>query len=317
MKHHLPITLLLLLFFFIAQLLGLGLLTLSSDVIVADAGEENQTIIVAYEDTAIGERPAVQDQSAVIYLAVGILLGTLLILWLRKLRRGMKIWKFWYGLAVFLTLSVSFGVIVHPTLAFFIALAFTFLKLKRPTVITHNVSELFMYAGLGLLLAPLFSIFWAIVMLLVISLYDAYAVWHSKHMIKLAEFATESKLFAGFFVPYEVRKKKVTIHTRRTATKAKTTAKKKTTGRFQAILGGGDVVFPLLFSGAVLTALLQANYTKLVAFLLVSLQTLVITFALYLLFRYGKKDRFYPAMPFITAGCLAGFGVLELVLLFM
>ena len=31
--------------------------------------------------------------------------------------------------------------------------------------------------------------------------------------------------------------------------------------------------------------------------------------ALFLLLYFGKKDRFYPAMPFITAGCLAGYGL--------
>jgi len=36
------------------------------------------------------------------------------------------------------------------------------------------------------------------------------------------------------------------------------------------------------------------------------------TIALGFLFFLGKKDRFYPAMPFITTGCLIGYGIIFL-----
>ena len=37
------------------------------------------------------------------------------------------------------------------------------------------------------------------------------------------------------------------------------------------------------------------------------------TLALALLFMAAKKDRFYPAMPFISAGCLVGWAVTLLI----
>ena len=47
------------------------------------------------------------------------------------------------------------------------------------------------------------------------------------------------------------------------------------------------------------------------------LQTLIIpvvtSIALLLLFLKSEKGKFYPAMPFLTAGCLVGFGIVYLI----
>jgi len=71
-----------------------------------------------------------------------------------------------------------------------------------------------------------------------------------------------------------------------------------------AILGGGDVVFPIITAGIVLRTmgLLPALFIIAGA-----------TIALYLLFAYSKKGKFYPAMPFITAGLLAGIAAAYLI----
>ena len=99
-----------------------------------------------------------------------------------------------------------------------------------------------------------------------------YAVWKSKHMIKLAKFQTKLKTFAGLFIPY---------------------AKNKV-----ALLGGGDIAFPLLFAGAVL--LQKGLYSSILVIIYSAL-------ALTLLFLFGKKKKFYPAMPFISLGCFIGY----------
>ena len=71
-----------------------------------------------------------------------------------------------------------------------------------------------------------------------------------------------------------------------------------------AILGGGDVAFPLLFSGVLLKTT--------GGFVAPVITTLTTTVALALLFYYGEKGKFYPAMPFITLGCLIGAGIVWL-----
>ena len=72
-----------------------------------------------------------------------------------------------------------------------------------------------------------------------------------------------------------------------------------------AVLGGGDVAFPLLFSGVVMKT--TGSY---VFPLIITLTTAI---ALGLLLTYSEKGKFYPAMPFISAGCFVGYLVCMLI----
>ncbi len=66
-----------------------------------------------------------------------------------------------------------------------------------------------------------------------------------------------------------------------------------------AILGGGDVVFPIITAGVVMiTPALGLLYSLFVIAGAAS--------GLLFLFIYSEKKKFYPAMPFITAGIFLG-----------
>ncbi|MCF7798644.1 hypothetical protein K9M74_01965 [Candidatus Woesearchaeota archaeon] len=314
MKHKPSIITLLLLFFVLAQVIGLGLI--NYDAQVGELSTDNQTLIVEFSETAAGPRPELSGVGTIIYLAVGIGIATIVLLGLIKLKFGGKLWKVWYFLAVTTALTIAFGVLIPSLIAIIVAVLLAGLKIWKYNFYTHNLTELFMYAGLAVLLVPLLSVFWAIILLVLISLYDAYAVWKSKHMVKLAQFTSKQELFAGLAINYAEEGSK--IKTKKLVSKKE--AKKKSGSKVklrQAILGGGDIIFPLLFMGAVLIWLLQTGFTKLVAFSLSLIVLAGVTTSLALLFIKGKKDKFYPAMPFLTAGCLAGYGVLLLVLLFL
>ena len=71
-----------------------------------------------------------------------------------------------------------------------------------------------------------------------------------------------------------------------------------------AILGGGDVVFPIITAGVVMNAL---------GFIPALMVVIGATIALSLLFLYSTKGKFYPAMPFITAGLFVGIAVAYLI----
>lgn len=319
MKHSIKITSLILMFFILSQILGLSLISLSSTQEVEINGE--QTLIkVNYEETALGERPDFsQEYGAVIYLLVGVALGTLLLLGLMKLKFGGKLWKYWYFLAVAMAMTVAFGVFMPPFTALLLGVILGILKIMRPTFWLHNITELFMYAGLGVLLAPMFSVVWASVLLVLISFYDMYAVWKSEHMVKLAKFTMENKLFAGVYLQYEQKGEKTQLITssakpkKEVDIKSLPKPKKKATTK-QAILGGGDIVFPLIFAGAVFTQLLEQGYVHAVALFSSLTISLVTAMSLYLLFLLGKKDRFYPAMPFVSIGCFVGYFIVQIIL---
>jgi len=135
-----------------------------------------------------------------------------------------------------------------------------------------------------------------------ISVYDAYAVWKSKHMVKLAEFQKTTDIFAGFYFPYGKEKKSGKGGAAEKRPKIRTSKKRgletSQAGAASAILGGGDIAFPLLFSGAVMKATGSYLYPIII--------TITTTTALLILLVKASKGKFYPAMPFLSAGCFAG-----------
>lgn len=311
MKHSLRIIIWMVIFFLISQITGLLVVSkyLSVQEVTKIDLATNETYIIN-ETVALQlpndiERPQFDNSFEFItYIIIAILITTILFLFLIKFKTTF-LWKFWFFIAVFLCLTISLAAFMPNIIATILGLFFALWKIFKPNVIIHNITELFIYGGLAALLVPIkiVNVPTIIIVLLIISVYDAYSVWKSKHMVKMAQFQAKSKVFAGLLIPYK-------------KDKIESTAPKKGKVMFKgvktAILGGGDVAFPLLFSGAVLKSLLITG-----SFGIIFLKTLIVpavtTIALFLLFIKGREDRFYPALPFLTAGCLVGYGVLLLV----
>ncbi len=310
MKHDLPVTLILVGLFVVSQLIGLG--TISSHL-QPEVNETTGAIDITYPPTAIGEAPEVQNKSmSFVYIVIGVLVGTLILLLFMRFKLGAA-WKYWFLLSVILTLAVAWGVFLPRLLAIPLAITFAVWKVYRPNIIIHNLTEVFIYTGIAIIFLPILNLVSAAALLLLISGYDAYAVWKSKHMIKLAVFQQKSKLFAGLLIPHKGVKidsaLKRGVPKKRKLTAAQTDGRKKKTGR-TAILGGGDIAFPLLFSSAAMDHLLRSGIAKPSALGLSAIITATTTVALFLLLSFAQKDKFYPAMPFISAGCFAGLGII-------
>jgi presenilin-like A22 family membrane protease len=64
-----------------------------------------------------------------------------------------------------------------------------------------------------------------------------------------------------------------------------------------AVLGGGDVVFPIITSGV-----FYRNFGLIPSLSIMIGATLGLSYILF----FGEKKKPYPAMPFITAGILLG-----------
>ncbi|QQG38791.1 MAG: hypothetical protein HYS32_04305 [Candidatus Woesearchaeota archaeon] len=254
MKHTLKITLILVLLFITAQVIGLFII--------------NKYIV---KELPYGiEKPEYDEKTSFVPVTILIIIGTIIALFLIRLRANL-LWKLWFLFAITIALSISFSVFMPQIIALIASIILSVVRVFKPNVILHNFTELFIYGGIMSLFVPIFSIFSALILLILISLYDMYAVWKSKHMIKLAKYQTKMKIFAGLLIPYQ--KEKI------------------------AVLGGGDIAFPLLFAGAVLKT---SGFFD--AFLVIVYSAI----ALFLLFIYTKKGKFYPAMPFLTLGCIAG-----------
>jgi len=107
--------------------------------------------------------------------------------------------------------------------------------LKFPTVIIHDLLMVLGMAGIGAMLGLSLEPKIVVLLLLVLSVYDFIAVYKTKHMITMAKSMLESGVIMGIVVPSAVSGFRKGIK------------EVKPGGEF-VILGGGDIVFPLLLS---------------------------------------------------------------------
>jgi len=221
--------------------------------------------------------------------------------------------RLWFFVVVSLAMGITINAVLlkiqyASLLSLVIALPLAFYKIFKRNLIVHNLTELLVYPGIGAIFvimllswtkAPLLAI---VIIFILISLYDMYAVWHSGFMQKMAQYQIQKlKVFTGFFVPYLGKRQKQILKKAAKFKSKKQKEKKIKVG--VAILGGGDVVFPIILAGIVLIQM------GLIPALLI---TLGATIALAGLFYLSEKGKFYPAMPFITIGCFVGLGVARL-----
>ncbi len=262
MKHTFNVVLILILLFVFAQLIGLAVI---NKYFVQELPYDIQ-------------KPEFEEQTSFIPIFLIVIFGTILVLILIYFR-AERIWKLWFFLSVIFTLLIAFSAFINQVLALLFAVVLALIKVYKPNVIVHNLTEVFIYGGLAAIFVPVLSVLSISILLILISIYDMIAVWKTKHMIKLAKFQSKLKVFAGLIIPY---------------------GKNKT-----AILGGGDIGFPLLFSGTILKTygLIDALIT--VVFTSLALLTLLIL---------AEKKKYYPAMPFISIGCFIGLLVINFIM---
>jgi len=297
MKHSFQVTLILVGLFLAAQLMGLFVTyRYIGEIEVTETGEVNVTWekLPSIAGMEI-ERPKVEPSKGVWLIVTAIIIGTVLLLFIIRMKRDI-LWRLWFFLAVAICLTISFGAFISNLAAAAFGFILAYLKVFRPSIVIQNFTELFVYGGLAAIFVPILNKPSILLLLFFISIYDMYAVWKSKHMIKLAKFQAKARIFAGMLIPYSMPKIRMKKPKGRRVERVVKKIKIKT-----AILGGGDVGFPLLFAGVVM---------KEIGLLKAMVIPIFVALALLLLLLTGKKDRFYPAMPFLSIGCLAGYAAI-------
>jgi presenilin-like A22 family membrane protease len=301
MKHSLKVTLVLLAMFFISQLIGLGVTGYYSPEIRQVQTENGSLInITSYNlpydmDPPQDTNPKVNFISIIISMAVAVAIMLILM----KVKAEIFL-RGWFFLVVTLTIAITLNTILSwqkyaSLAAIIIALPLAFFKVFKRNIFVHNLTELIIYPGIAAIFIPLLNIWTVSLLLIAISIYDIYAVWHAGFMQKIAKYQIQKlKFFSGFYVPYLSKEQRALIE----KMKGKKTNKKIKIN--VAILGGGDVVFPIILAGVVLHAW---------GFLPALIISIGATAALAMLFYYSEKGKFYPAMPFISAGCFVGLAI--------
>jgi len=309
MKHNVKITIIILSMFLVTQFIGLYVVNYYSPQKVVGG----QIIDVQDpNDLPYGMGvPEVEETDYTpnfISIIIAFIIAISLLFLLTKIRARFFL-RIWFLFVVVVALGISFVAIFEPIIPLFQGISIMALiavlplalsKIYSRNMLTHNFTELFIYPGIAAIFVPLLNVIYLVALLVLISLYDAWAVWKSGIMQKMAKYQIDNlKIFSGFFVPYlsKAQRKKV---------KQMRKSKKKSEGKGKAmkvnvaILGGGDVIFPIIAAGVMLKTLGVWPAILVVVGALIGLGTLLL---------FSKKKKFYPAMPFISAGIFLAIGI--------
>ncbi len=201
---------------------------------------------------------------APVYFFGLILVATAIFLLALKLnlRRVLLAWIFLaYVISMALTLSVVFGELP----AILIAITLLILFYKERDEIVRQIVTILLFPGLASLFVPMFNIrtFWLV--LAFVSIYDVVSVFWTKHMVTLVRSHESLGIIPGI-----VLKEK----------------------REKAVLGGGDIILPLIYS-----IILIRDFSLYISLTSVLLSSLAVVTILLL----GKRKQPYPAVPVISA----------------
>lgn len=307
MKHELKITLLIAVLFLITQLIGLGVVYYYiSDSHILPYGmeppQETTTLCSNMQECLISS----------LILSVSFALIILLMVFLIKLK-SIRIMKYWFFIIVIIGLGTTFSVVFSelgleyyvstiPILSTLIAIVLSYFKVFKKNLYVHNITEVMIYPGIAAIFASMFNLSFIIIFLILLSIYDMWAVWKSGLMQKIAKFQINKLgLLGGFLIVYSNKKMKDKIKLLKQRYKGKkipgSIVKKYNLRVNLAILGGGDVIFPIIATGVFFkytSSLLAAFLVMVGAFL-----------ALSCILLYGKKKKDYPAIPYLTTGIFA------------
>jgi len=258
-----------------------------------------------------------QESDSFISIIFAFILAFALIFVLMKYKWVIII-RLWFFFVVTLALGISINALLSYTtlanislISLVIAIPLSTLKIFRPHFLTHNLTELLIYPGIAAVFVPILTPISSIALLALISIYDMWAVWKVGLMQKMAKFQMEEiKVFGGFLLPSlsdRVKKQIQNIKQKYKGKKIPNKFKKKKFKVNLAILGGGDIIFPIIVAGVFMKAFGLAP-------------ALFITFGslagLIFLMIITKKGKAYPAMPYISVGILLGLLLAKLLLQF-
>jgi presenilin-like A22 family membrane protease len=291
MKHNLKITFVILGMFILTQFIGLYLVHHYS----------NPETPLPYGM----EAPEVEHEhefytSFFPSIVIAFVFAILLLILLTKFKLAVVL-KIWFFIVILIAIGIFFNALLPngkytSYMALVFALPFALVKVFKRDLLIHNLTELVIYPSIACVFVPILNLWTIIFLLILISVYDMWAVWSSGIMQKMAKYQiNELKVFGGFFVPYISKKQRAKLMKikRENPKKLRTTKVKAQI----AILGGGDVVFPIIAAGVMLKAFGIFGALSVIIGSVLGLS--------YLLF-FAEKKKFYPAMPFICSGIFLG-----------
>lgn len=164
---------------------------------------------------------------------------------------------------------------------------------KSLSIFIHDIIIVLGIAGIGAFLGLGLEPKIVVLLLVIFSVYDFWAVYVTKHMVRIAEEMIKQKVIVGFIFPSKI------------SDFGESVEKVKPGGNF-VVLGGGDVVFPLLLCVSLVPLGIKNS-------LIVAVFALIGLFVSYLIFIFQKFRRPIPALPPIALFSIIGYLITRLI----
>ena len=223
-----------------------------------------------------------------------VTLFILLITYFLKFKKGKGIiFKIIFVSVTFLGGLLFFEDWLSEPIPFLLLISLVFWWWAKPSILNQDILIILGIAGvgstLGLALQPLIII----ALLIIFSIYDFIAVYKTKHMVKMAKEMIEQKALLALVIPSNISGFRANLN------------EVKSGGKF-LILGGGDIVFPLLFC----SSLIPSGFLNSI---IVAIFSLIGLFVGFYFFAKQKVRQPVPALPSIALFSIIGYLITKLI----
>ena len=220
---------------------------------------------------------------------VAFFIATSLMLIFLKLCKGKFLFEFFFAGAVIFGAQGPLGILFEKTSAFFIAVTIVVLRFAYPRIWTQNLAIILGIAGIAASLGMSVEPLMALLILVLLSIYDIIAVYKTRHMVKLFKGMAKKGAVLALILPKNFS---------------------KWFGKFKIIepknenefvfLGTGDLALPLFFA--------VSAFSLGVEFSLAIIAGAIIGFAVdHLIFMTQKKKNPIPALPAVAFFSIMGY----------
>lgn len=228
----------------------------------------------------------------ILYFLFGTLLIFLFVRFFKYGKQKTTVFQTLFVLTVFWGGILLLSIWIGDVLALILMTFLLFWWWKWPSVFIQDLCMILAMAGAGSVLGLTFTPEIIVILLIIFSIYDFIAVYKTKHMVEMAKEMIESRAILGLVVPPDLASFKQNLK------------QVKPGGKFM-VLGGGDVVFPLLLCSSLVSSGVLNS-------LIVALFSLIGLFAGFLFFISQKQKKAIPALPPIALFSIIGYFITKL-----
>lgn len=231
----------------------------------------------------------------------GVVVALALILFIIPLSKLRLVFRLLFTLMFAWGVFIVVALILPPAAAYPIAIISGAIWLLWPRIWLHDLLLLITLSGAGSVFGFLFSPWTFMIFMLIIAIYDVVAVRFG-FMVWMADKLSESTALPAFIFPKQIRDWKLSLQTIQVGE----LKEKNSDQREHAILGGGDIGFPLMLAVSVFFKYDLASAALISVFALMGLMSA------FLIQRLWLKGKPMPALPPITFLSLIGFLIVSI-----